>query len=193
MTKENENKIRAFICLKIPPNLREAIDRQVISILRKTGVKCSWVKPDNIHLTLKFLGDIPQVMVPEISNKIAESVLQIPSLNLSSGKIGTFGGRIPRVVWVGFEGDIEPLTELAKSIDSAMKSLGFKPEKRRFSPHITIGRVRNTRNVERLIETIDRIELEKIDITLNKIILMKSTLSPQGSIYSPLATFDIDT
>ncbi|RKZ31030.1 RNA 2',3'-cyclic phosphodiesterase [bacterium] len=191
MSREKENKIRSFICLEIPKNIRETIDRNVTRQLKDCGVKCSWVKPENIHITLKFLGDIPEKIVPKISEILEKTVGDYNAISLSLGKVGKFGGRTPRVIWVGNVGETEALKSLAESVDKSLLSIGFKREKRKFSPHLTIGRVRNPKGTDKLLRLIDEIELPETNFVVKRVILMKSELSPGGSIYTPLAEFEL--
>ena len=189
MSKNQENKIRAFVCLELPENIRAAVDRHITGPLKETGVKCSWVKPDNIHLTLKFLGDVPEKMIPKITDTLKEAISKYRRGKYSLSKVGTFGGRRPRVVWAGIDGNIEAIAEMAKSIDNAMAKLGFEREKRKFSPHFTVGRIRKPQGTDRLLSRIKGIKVPSDEFDLGKVILMKSVLSPGGSIYTPLAEF----
>ncbi len=188
---KEKGAIRTFICLELPEDIQTAIDKIVARPLKQTGVKCSWVKPGNIHLTLKFLGDVSQSSLPKIAEALKEVVIGHQANTLSLSQIGTFGGRNPRVVWVGLDGELGPLQELAKSVDKAMGECGFEREKRRFSPHLTIARIRKSKNTDKLLEKIKEIDLPKISFILDTLILMKSELSPSGSIYTPLEEFKL--
>ncbi|MCD6501955.1 RNA 2',3'-cyclic phosphodiesterase [bacterium] len=190
--KESDEKVRAFICLELPEHVKKTIGREAIAPLERLDARCSWVKPDNLHLTLKFLGDIPETLVPKLAAVLEKVVAKYHPISLSLKNVGTFGGRTPRVVWVGLEGELKSLAEMAKAVDRATSELGFAREKRRFAAHLTIARVRGPRGTERLVEEAGRIKLPADCFSLDRMILMKSTLSPRGSIYEPLAEFDLN-
>ncbi len=183
------NKIRAFIALEIPNEIREAIDRCITSKLYKCRTKCSWVKPDNIHLTMKFLGDTPVDIIDSIADDFRYVLEGVAPIKLYLDGVGTFGGRKPRVVWAGLSGETESLELIAKTIDDTTFKYGFKREKRRFSPHLTVGRIRKQINIPELLTAIENIQLERLDFTADKISLINSELTPKGSIYTPLHEF----
>lgn len=187
----SENKIRAFVAMEIPENIRVKIDREITSKLRKCDVRCSWVRPENIHLTLKFLGDTPVEAVAKIARDIATAIEGIAPLELRLEGVGAFGGKSPRVVWAGISGETQALELIARVIDDVTFLHGFPREKRRFSPHLTVGRVRDPQNAGELVSRIGEIVIEPEDFTAERILFMKSELTPQGSIYSPLHEFTL--
>jgi len=106
--------------------------------------------------------------------------------------LGSFGGRLPRVVWVGVERGAEPLTRLAEQIEAGMAGLGFSREKRGFTAHLTLGRVRSPRNAERLVSALAEWRREGFgDVTVAQFVLMESQLDPRGSIYTVLQSFPL--
>jgi 2'-5' RNA ligase len=183
--------VRTFICLELPANIQEIIEKNAIALLRETGASCSWVKPGNIHLTLKFLGDVPVKMIPKISERVEDVISGYSAMRFSPGKVGTFGGRIPRIVWVGLDGDAEMLVSLAGDVDRALSQIGFEKEKKLLSPHLTIGRVRNPGGSDKLVFKSKEIILPKEDFIFDKVTVMQSVLSPGGSIYTPLKEFEL--
>lgn len=189
MKLTEQNKIRTFIALEIPDEIRETIDRCISSKLRKCRTKCSWVKPDNIHLTLKFLGDTPVNIIDSITNDVRFVLEGLAPINLCLDRVGTFGGRKPRVVWAGLSGETESLELIANTIDEITFKHGFKREKRRFSPHLTVGRIRKQIYIPELLTAIENIQFERLDFTADKISFIKSELTPKGSIYTPLHEF----
>ena len=189
--KKDIGTIRAFICLELPKHVRDTIDVKATSLLKKTGARCSWVKPGNLHLTLKFLGDIPESIVPKLAAALEKVVAKAAPLSLSLKDVGTFGGRNPRVIWVGIGGETVALEEMANAVDRAVANLGFPREKRRFGPHLTIARVRESKSAKRLLEKIEEIELPNESFIADRVTLMKSTLSTGGSIYEPQAEFSL--
>lgn len=185
--------IRCFICLELPREIREIIDSHATAILRKTGARCSFVRADNLHLTLKFLGDVEERRIGELSRALEstfeKAIGNAGAFSLSLENVGSFGGKSPRVVWVGLGGETERLSALAESIDKAFALHGFEREKRPFKPHLTLARVREGAEVEALSKAIREVRLPRREFTAERLIFMKSTLSPTGSIYQPLAEF----
>ncbi|HDR91198.1 MAG TPA: RNA 2',3'-cyclic phosphodiesterase, partial [candidate division Zixibacteria bacterium] len=159
----NSEMIRTFIAMEIPVNIQTAIDREITAKLRGCDVRCSWVKPHNIHLTLKFLGDTPEKRIGSIAEDIAFVLEGIAPVKLRLDGAGTFGGKSPQVVWAGLSGETEAVELIAKTIDSATLQHGFKKEKRRFSPHLTVGRIRNPKGAEELISKIRELKIEPVE------------------------------
>jgi len=187
----NSQSIRTFICLEIPEAIRELIDERATKVLRKSGARCSFVRPENLHITLKFLGDVETSRIDNLSQEIVKAVGNTPSFSLSLEGVGSFGGKKPKVVWAAIGGETERLAELAVTIDKTMAGKGFSRERRRFKPHLTIARVRQSEGFDRLISAIESCDLPREEFTANTVIFMKSTLTPAGSIYEPIAEFGL--
>ncbi|MBN1754655.1 RNA 2',3'-cyclic phosphodiesterase [bacterium] len=184
------DSIRSFIALEIPAAIQMLIYRELIQKLKRLPVKVSWVKAENMHLTLKFLGDIQPQQVGGIGKSLENLVQGFEPLNLSTGSLGTFGSsRFPRVVWTGFSGEIDQLTNLANAVIQICARMGFPPEDRRFSPHLTLGRVRNPENGTLLLRKIEDLKVPVKEFQADRLVFMKSTLSPGGSIYEPLGEY----
>jgi 2'-5' RNA ligase len=142
----------------------------------------------NIHITLKFLGDTDEAVVPEIENIMKSAVAGIPPFMMQLKGAGAFLnlGRIS-VVWAGIEG-AGNLGVIARKIDDGLKPLGFQPEKRAFSPHVTVARVKDGRNIRDLADVIRVWEAGEFgQVSVDRIILKKSVLTPQGPVYSDVA------
>ncbi len=160
--------------------------------LRRTDTPLKMVNLKNLHITLKFLGDIEESQVSGIEEVIRSAVSGIGPFTMKVEDTGAFPnlGRIS-VVWAGISG-ADPLGEIAGKIDAGLHDLGFKKEKRGFSPHVTIARVRGGRNKERLVAVIHKFEKVEFGQTaVDKIILKKSVLTPQGPIYSDVLAVDL--
>jgi len=176
--------LRAFIAVEIGP-----LEELVIFLdeIRDTGADIKLVEPENIHITLKFLGDIDEGTVPEISNIIRDASLDLKPFTLKLLDTGAFPNlNYIKVLWVGLE-DPGPLPVLAKVLDDKLHQLGFNKEKRGFKPHVTIGRVKSRKNKEALkkilINSQNR-DFGKIDV--KSICLKKSILSSKGPTYYTL-------
>jgi 2'-5' RNA ligase len=185
--------IRAFIAIDLTPEIIQHLE-QVSAQLRKRleGVPVRWVPVDNIHLTLKFLGDVSLANVDMLKKILLTEVDGHHAFEISVGGLGAFPSpRRPRVVWVGVEAPAE-LTAVQNGIETAMARLGYAKEERPFSPHLTLGRVSRNAVVqdERLIgEAIEAIKLGFLGVArVNLVHLYKSDLHPNGAVYTRLFT-----
>jgi len=183
--------VRTFICMEIPDEIRAAIDKNVIKPLRKCDIRCSWVKPENLHLTLKFLGDVPETKLGRIGDAVCRVTEGIAPPKVSLARVGTFGKRSPKVVLVNISCETDTLNLIAKIIDTSMHKFGFTKEKRIYSPHLTIGRIRSPLGTDTLMRKIGELSLPAMEFSLDNMILMRSELSPQGSIYTPVRIFNL--
>ena len=186
-------KIRAFIAIELPQEIKVQLRelQQRLKVGKEEAVK--WVEPEAIHLTLKFLGNITWKKVEEISQAVSPVVKEVRPFALRPEGLGAFPNlRAPRVVWVGVGGDLEVLLTLQGRVDQALSLLGFEREKG-FSPHLTLGRVRE-KAPPRIRELLGR-ELGELEVPgmtsfqVASVSLMRSTLTPSGAIYSRLASF----
>jgi 2'-5' RNA ligase len=185
--------IRAFVAIDLTPEILQHLG-QVSSQLRQRleKVPVRWVPVDNIHLTLKFLGDVSLANVDMLKKILQTEVDGHHAFEISVGGLGAFPSpRRPRVVWVGVEAPAE-LTAVQNGIENAMARLGYAREERPFSPHLTLGRV--SRNAvgrdEHLIgEAIEAIKLGFLGAArVNEVHLYKSDLHPNGAVYTRLFT-----
>ena len=172
--------IRTFIALPIPENLRESL-RSAISRLRSINSGVRWVRPDSIHLTLKFLGDIEEAVVKPLSQELDSVAGSCPELELGLSCLGVFPGKQrPRVIWAGLGGDTAQLSSLASSIDRMCAGFGIKAEKRPFNAHLTLGRLKVPSMVDLDISLIE--EWYRAE----EVIFYKSELLPTGARHSIL-------
>jgi 2'-5' RNA ligase len=179
---------RTFISVNIEN--RETLENLVTTqkALNATEADIKPVEPENIHITLKFLGEIPETQVQRVKEKISE--ISFTPIKLEIEETGVFPNlRRPRVIWAGVRGEIEQLGQVFIELEGKLESIGFKKERRRFQPHITIGRVRSGRNREKLVHELLQLQNKKYgEITVNHISFMKSELTRQGPIYTQIAT-----
>jgi len=166
--------------------------------LRQAGARgVRWVSAGNIHITLKFLGDISPGQIPGINQAIQSAVCGKDKFLLRLKGIGAYPNtRRPRVVWVGVEPE-PSLFNLAEDVENGLKSLGFPPEGRPFSAHITLGRVSQNARPEEVAEVARALEMVKVGhlakVDVEKVVLFRSELTPHGSIYSPISHFLLGT
>ena len=185
--------IRAFIAIDLTPEIVQHLEQVSTQLKnRLEGVPVRWVPVDNIHLTLKFLGDVSLANVEMLKKILQTEVDGHHAFEISVGGLGAFPSpRRPRVVWVGVEAPAE-LIAVQNGVENAMARLGYAREERPFSPHLTLGRV--SRNAvgrdERLIgESIEAIKLGFLGVArVNEVHLYKSDLQPNGAVYTRLFT-----
>lgn len=181
--------VRAFIAIE----MGEAVVARVARMqenLRETGARVKWVRRENLHITVKFLGDIEYEKVSEISKVITGAVADIAPFVMTIKGAGSFpgGGRAPRVVWAGMEGDTKSLEEIHGRLNKGLTRFGVPFEKRRFSPHITIGRVKSSGGTAGLIEDINRHGDDEFgDVEASELVFMQSELTGKGPVYIALA------
>jgi 2'-5' RNA ligase len=187
-------KVRTFVAVELPPEVVQALTT-VQEKLRGCGAKVKWVEPRNLHLTMKFLGDVDYEKVPEISAAIAQCVSDAPPLMVRVRGLGTFppGRRAPRVVWVALEGALERLEKTADRLNESLVRFGVPYEKRRFSPHITIGRVKSSQGAHRLVEAIEACgQAEFGEVEIDELAFMMSELTGKGPVYTVLSKVPFD-
>lgn len=174
--------IRAFIAVNISKNARIALT-DVICSLRRSEAHVSWVRPENLHISLVFLGDTFRQTLDEIAADLCDASLQAP-FRIEVGGLGTFGRpRSPRVVWAGVSGsgDIEALQSRVTTVCSQH---GFMPEQRPYRPHVTLGRVRSNRNIGLLMDALKEREDTRFGATLvERVDCMRSERLPTGVRY----------
>jgi 2'-5' RNA ligase len=181
--------IRSFIAVEVPDDVQEQLGR-IAGKLRECGVKVRWSQPGNIHLTLKFLGDVDDNDIPKVCGVITEAAAGLKPFDVRIAGLGAFPPHgAPRIVWVGITDQTEPLIALAEDLDRRIaETIGIRPEHRKFHPHLTLGRVKSTRGTDRLIEAMQA--LEPVDLGLfgvDALALFMSKLHSQGSIYTRMA------
>ena len=184
--------IRCFVAIECGGDELAAKFREVRKMFEATRADMKFVEPENIHLTLKFLGEIEPSLVEQVSHFVKETSFKPFDARLEG--IGVFPNlRKPRIVWAGITDGVSQLAEVWRDVDTKLGRLGFERERRRFSPHITISRVRSGRNRDRLVEELSTLsDYEFGDMHVDRIVLKKSVLTPRGPIYSPLAESAVD-
>jgi RNA 2',3'-cyclic 3'-phosphodiesterase len=179
--------IRAFLALELPETLRAGL-AQVQDELKRSRADVRWVGPGNIHLTLKFFGNVPDDEIEALARAARDAAAETAPLQLQVTNAGAFPSvNAPRVVWLGLGGDVVPLTQLFYRLEKAYATMGYPPEGRAFNPHLTLGRVKSPANRVRLAKMLEK--LPPVDwppFEVKELILFQSVLSPQGSKYTPL-------
>lgn len=183
--------IRAFIAIDIPDDVRAVVEEAQVRLRRAhVGVKISWTKIDNLHLTLQFLGYIGEAVVDPIKAALQSAAEQHQPFDLPVHGAGAFPNENrPRVLWVGCDDAGGRLKALAKSVQAVMEPLGFEPERREFSAHLTLGRIKMPRPDAALTKAVDSLKNMTFGtLRVEAIHFVESQLHPEGSIYSELST-----
>ena len=185
--------MRTFIAIELGKPVKDALSR-LQSELNKSEADVKWVFPENIHLTLKFLGEVKEEKIPKIIQSLKKIAHTVNSFRAEINTIGAFpNAKSPRVIWVGIEQGKENLLQLAELIEDGAVKLGFPREERKFSAHITIGRVRSPKSKAALLQTMEQLQFDPLSQTIKSIALFKSTLTPKGPIYEKLSEESLKT
>jgi 2'-5' RNA ligase len=183
--------MRTFVAIELPSETKEKIE-ETITPFRKLNLSISWVKPKNLHLTLKFLGEVDEEKIDDIVSILAQGVKEEQRFKMDLKDFGAFPDfKKARVLWIGIEKGKESLIRIQNKVEEGLSNIGFPQEKKGFSPHLTIARVKSPKGIERLTEQIKNVNFVAEDIEVDELILMRSQLHPQGAIYTPLETFKL--
>lgn len=177
--------MRVFLAV-FAPAASQRLAARAIESLRALGDGVSWVKPDNLHYTLRFLGELGKDGARRAGEAADEAVKGHAAFDVTLGTVGAFPrGRGARVIWLGLAEGAEPFVALAKRLESSLARRGFEPEARGFTPHLTLGRVREPAHdwTDALAATPSLAADPAARFTVNAISCVESTLSPKGSIY----------
>lgn len=185
--------IRTFLAIDLPEEIKVQIEN-VQNRLKSTVKGIRWTRPEGIHLTLKFFGNISENKIADISSVVEKNTVDIRPLSLKVSTLGTFPNlKRPRVLWLGIGGSVEKLSDLQKEIEKDLESIGFQRENRAFRAHLTLGRIKSPKNVKGLSEIIKNEEIyDAGSFCAGGLTLLKSDLTPQGAIYTKLAYFPFD-
>ncbi len=186
MTMAGEKKVRSFIAIPVSNAGIEALEQVVKGFDSEIGRHVRWVRSEGIHLTLKFMGDIPASTVERVLEALPPVVARFSPFEISISGLGVFPNpRRPRVLWAGLDGGLEALSELQQAVDDAVGKLGLPKEQRAFSPHLTLGRVRRDvaeGQLRKIGEVIATTELPAVPSwSADTVNLMRTELDPAGS------------
>ncbi len=188
------SSIRSFIAIKLPTDIRDCLER-IINRLKPSAGDVRWVKADAIHLTLKFLGEVEEGRIPEIAACIERCVQGMPPFPLAVRGLGAFpGDNSPQVIWIAAADETGSLAGMQRSLEEGLARVGFTKEKRPFSPHLTLGRLKSPRGKEAVRRGLA--ELKHTDcgsFTADSVSLIKSDLTPGGPVYTVLQSFSLHT
>lgn len=194
MRKTREQGLRLFVACELPQDAREALARLQAELRAQGAGRLRWVRPEGIHMTLKFLGSVPPDTAERVIGALAEKIVSPFTLNLRFDQLGSFGGRMRlRVLWVGLAGDVDELAALAETVETALKPLGFPRESRPFAAHLTLARVPDEMGIEERSRLADLVAAYKLpplpSMAISEVSLMQSFLLPGGARYERRAAF----
>jgi 2'-5' RNA ligase len=183
---------RCFIAIGIPEPIKKDIG-EIINFLAKYDVDIKWVVPKNLHITLKFLGNTPDVLLPKIKNSLSDIMSFYKPFYIRIYGTGVFPNRKhPRVIWVGVK-NTDILAKIKKDIEESMESLSYQKEDKEFNPHLTLGRIRSQKGIQNVITELDNFKEKDFgSIQVEGIKLMKSDLKPGGAEYTCLYNIAIE-
>jgi 2'-5' RNA ligase len=184
-------KLRTFICLQLDQTLRSNLETFHQELLEQDW-PMRWISVGNIHLTLKFLGDTDQNKIDYIEKALQRAVQNIDPFSVKVKGVGVFPNPAkPRIFWIGLE-NIDNLITLQRKVDQELALIGFEPEKRKFRPHLTAGRVKRGKRLIQVKPIIDRYKDHEFgNLIADKVTLMQSDLQPTGAVYTPLVQISL--
>ncbi len=182
--------MRCFLAVALPEEIKEIL-RGLQEELRPVGTGVRWVRPEGFHLTLKFFGEIPEGKLPALVRAAEKTARDFEPFELTLSEIGFFPERgAPRVIWVGLSGEIKTLTELHRRLEKAFKKTGFPPERRPFHPHLTLARVKDPRQGEKLRRRAAELHVPHETFRVEGLTFYRSRLHPDGAVYTALETVE---
>jgi 2'-5' RNA ligase len=185
--------MRAFIAVDISAEARHLVAERIAFLrARFSDLRVGWDKPEKLHLTLKFLGDIPQEKLTQVILAVENSAKEIKPFSLILEGAGAFPPRgAARVLWLGVKDKSQNLSELQKRLETETERIGFERERRAFKPHLTIARLKEPGKSRSLTDLHLKTEFPFINFSVSEIVVYKSDLRPSGSIYTPLSKISI--
>ncbi len=181
-------KIRCFIALEIPREVREYILKRIDEV--DNFRKLKWENSSKFHITLKFLGDVEETKIEDVKNVLEEFIADKKPVRMTLDRFGAFyRDKKPKVLWAGFKYN-GALTEYQKELERRLSEVGFQVEGRKFSPHLTLYRVKD-RAEKSILERFNNHKFVEKTFTADEILLVKSLLLPKGSVYKILERYNL--
>lgn len=180
-------EIRTFICFELPETVQQKL-AQLQGKLQKLGKGVRWVRPSGIHLTLKFLGDVDEIKMPDIVQAVQKAAEAYAPIKIQLHGTGAFPNlRQPRVYWIGVEA-ADDLLKIQHDLENELAAVGFPKEEKKFSPHLTLGRVKSSDGLKAVSAALESEVVPPLYFTANEMVVMQSQLTPAGAVYTRLAT-----
>jgi 2'-5' RNA ligase len=184
-------QIRTFICFELPGFIKTELQR-VQNALKPISKSVRWSHVDGIHLTLKFLGDVDEEILDDIHNAVKKAAEKSEPFQIDISGVGAFPNfNRPNVYWIGVKESSGALLSIQQKIENELEQIGFAKERRPFSPHLTIGRVKSQEGLKEISKTLQNAKLPSMTFVAAEILVMKSVLQPGGARYTPLSVIKL--
>ncbi|MDO8724091.1 MAG: RNA 2',3'-cyclic phosphodiesterase [Syntrophales bacterium] len=190
----SEKSVRAFLAIEPPAEILKEIGDIQNRLKKSIAADVRWTRPEGIHLTLKFFGNISESEIAAVSQVVEKHTAAFAPLQLEVRTLGVFPSlKRPRVLWIGLQGDTAPLVSLQKNLERGFEDCGFAREERPLRPHLTLGRIKAVKETAGLEKTIESgRDFATGSFCAAGLALFKSDLTPQGAVYTKLAWFPFD-
>jgi 2'-5' RNA ligase len=185
--------IRSFLAFELPDDIKTIVAR-VSGEIRKSSLDVRWVRPEFIHLTVVFIGDIESEQIPSMGESLSGVCSQHSPFTISLKPMGCFSNiRNPRVIWLGIDGDLERMSRFRDDLQHALSRFGIKEEQRAFKPHLTLGRFKKPGKRQTELEQLlaKYRELSSPVRTLSELVLFRSDLKPGGAVYTKILSWPL--
>ena len=186
-------EIRSFLAFEMPVKIREIVSR-ALKEMKKLPLDVRWVRAENIHITVVFMGNISEDDITPIGEAVSKICNRYGPFNVTLTGSGIFGSlRNPRVIWIGLDGDLKRMSYFRNSLQKNLTPFGIKEEKRRFKPHLTLGRFRKgTGPIAHMDKLLSKYQdIDSPACAVEELILFKSELRPGGAVYSRLEAWPL--
>jgi 2'-5' RNA ligase len=181
--------IRSFIAIETPLEVKADIAK-VQEGLRTTNADVRWESSEKFHITLKFLGNVDEPRLNSLADRLQEAFGAFASFNMTYQGVSCFPNQHhPRVIWIDAENEDGTLSRIQETIEEVAEEMAFQREERQFHPHITIGRVKGSRNLKALVSELGNASFNAHAAIIKDVLLMKSDLKPSGSVYTVMRRF----
>ncbi len=186
-------EIRSFLAFELPLEIKKIVTR-VFEDSRRSSLDVRWVRPDGIHLTVVFMGNVKTEDLEAMGNEIGMVCSDFSPFQIALKGIGCFpNSRNPRVVWLGLVGDVERMSRFRDRLQKQLSPFGIQEEKRPFKPHLTLGRfkkaLRDEASLRKLMEK--HKDVTSLVCTLDEFMLFKSDLKPGGAVYTKMLSWPL--
>ena len=184
-------EIRSFLAFELPEDIKTIVTR-VSGEIRKSSLDVRWVRPEFIHLTVVFMGDVQSEQIPSMGKSLDAVCANHGSFSISLKPMGCFpNSRNPRVIWLGIDGDLERMSRFRDDLQVALSPFGIKEEVRAFRPHLTLGRFKKPAKRQTELEQmlVKYRELSSPARTLDELVLFRSDLKPGGAVYTRMLSW----
>lgn len=183
--------MRAFLAIELPDVVRASLGQAIVRLRKSIPNRASWVREENLHITVRFLGEVEESMIERFAEQVSASAGQECPVPLRIAGLGVYPNpKRARVLWCGGEGDVERLLHFQKQCEMAAQAFGFQPESRSWTPHVTLARFREPplpSALQNALETFSAYQAGEFSVP--GVTLFSSQLTPQGAQYTPIRKF----